>query len=61
MEAWEPSGSVTSDHSLGEVLPTLKLSSPPGLDLTLTSSSHRQQLPAGQRTGPTGLSHCLLL
>lgn len=38
MEAWEASGSVTSDHSLGEVLSTWKLNSSPGFDLTLTSS-----------------------
>lgn len=61
MGDWEASGSGISDHSLGEVWPTWKLSSPSGLDLTLTSSSHRRQLPAGQHTGPTGLSHCLLL
>lgn len=42
MGSWEASGSGTPDNSLGEVLPTWKLSSPPALGLILTSSSHRQ-------------------
>lgn len=47
METWEAPVSRISDLSLGEVWLTWNLSSPLGLGLTLTPSSHRQQLPAG--------------